>query len=282
MPRTARFDMRIDHRLPAAPLRAFIDRYWSWDGAGLPSPALLPVMPGPGGMEVFFHFHVPFERRSVDGECMQALPLAHVTCVRGDPVRLAAPGWPGFIAVRVRAGAIPRLTGLPATDLADSVVSADSVWGPAAATLAERIALSTGTAERVALLDDFFLAQLRRPSRGCRIDEAVAWLLRGDPARIADVAATTGLCRRQLAYRFRAATGSSPVRFRRLARLQRALRAIVLASPDRSLTDLLDPGYTDQAHQTHEFRALTGFSPGEVRRAALAGHAHFYNAAWPR
>ncbi|CAB3755610.1 MULTISPECIES: helix-turn-helix domain-containing protein [Burkholderia] len=282
MPRTATFDMRVDHRLPAAPLRALIDRYWSWDGAGMPSPALLPVMPGPGGMEIFFHFHAPFERRSVDGACVQALPHAHVACVRGAPIRFATPAAPGFVAVRVRAGAIPRLTGLPATELADSVVSAEDVWGPPAAELAERIALGAGAAERAALLDDFFLAQLRKPSRGSRIDDAVAGLLRGDPARIADVAAAAGLCRRQLAYRFRAATGSSPVCFRRLARLQRALRTIVLASPDRSLTDLLDAGYADQAHQTHEFRALTGFSPGEVRRAALAGHAHFYNAAWPR
>jgi AraC-like DNA-binding protein len=273
--------MRIDHRLPDIPLRPFIDRYWSWQSTGTP-PTLLPLMPGPGGMEIFFHFHTPFVRSDGAANARPVrLPLAHIACVRNEPMRFTVTAPLEFVAVRVRAGAIPWLTGMPATELLDCAASAEDIWGNAAAELAERLALARDAAKWTALLDAFFRARLRPPPRGIGIEGAIA-LLQKDQSRIADVASAAGLGRRHLEYRFRAATGSTPVRFRRLARLQRAMRTLALAPPDRTLTFLLDPGYVDQAHQTHEFRALTGFSPTQVRRALLDGHAHFYNASWPR
>jgi AraC-like DNA-binding protein len=273
--------MRIDHRLPDVALRPVIDRYWSWEHTSRPPPALLPLMPGPGGMEIFFHFHTPFAHQSAANGLLEPLAQAHIACVRRKPVRLVIADQFGFVAVRVRAGAIPRLTGMPATKLVESVTAADDIWGKPASELCERLALADGPMQRAALLDAFFHRQLHTLQCGGSIEHAIA-LLQRHQARIADVAAATGLCRRQLEYRFQAATGSSPVRFRRLARLQRALRALLLASPDQSLTFLLDPAYFDQAQQTHEFRVLTGFSPSEVRRAVLDGYAHFYNRSWPR
>lgn len=110
----------------------------------------------------------------------------------------------------------------------------------------------------------FFQRQLRTSQCGGCIELAIA-LLQQSQVRITDAAAATGLCGRQLEYRFQATTSSSQVRFRRLAHLQRGLRALLLASPDRSLMFLPDSAYVDQAQQTHEFRALT--SSSEMRRA---------------
>jgi len=273
--------MLIDHRLPDVALRPFIDRYWSWEHTSHSPPALLPLMPGPGGMEIFFHFHTPFARQSTPDSPLARLPYAHIACVRRKPIQLAIADKLGFVAVRVRAGAIPRLTGMPATELVESVAAAEDIWGEPARELGERLAQAKGPTQRAALLDAFFLRQIRSPQCGSSIEHAVA-LLQRQQVRITEVAAATGLGRRQLEYRFQAATGSSPVRFRRLARFKRALRTLLLAPPDRSLTFLLDPAYVDQAQQTHEFRELAGFSPSEVRRAALDGYAHFYNLSWPR
>ncbi|WP_028228794.1 hypothetical protein [Paraburkholderia ferrariae] len=68
--------MRIDQRLPDIALRPFIDRYWSWESAGT-SPTLLPLMPGPGGMEIFFHFHTPCVR----SECAPRALAARSYCI---------------------------------------------------------------------------------------------------------------------------------------------------------------------------------------------------------
>ncbi|MFC4764119.1 helix-turn-helix domain-containing protein [Dyella koreensis] len=235
-------------------------------------------MPSPGGLEIFFHYGRPFVARNERG--MDTLPRAHLTCVRKQPVELFHHGGLGFIAVRIKAGAGARLTGMPVALFADSFIAATDVWGKAANDLLEQIALASSIDERVALLDGFFLAQRHRASRGATIDLAVNTLLQ-QPSRVADIARDIGLGTRQLEKRFHAATGLTPARFRRLARLRRSIRNLLLAPPQATLTTLIDTAYYDQAQQVREFRELTGFTPGELRRAA-PDYSHFYNPPWPK
>jgi AraC-like DNA-binding protein len=267
--------MRVVHRLPAPPLHAAIDRYWSWEGAD--PLRLLPLMPSPGGLEVFFHYGLPF---ALDDQGARPLPPAHLVCVRTRPVALFQHGRTGFVAVRVRAGMGERLTGVPLDELADHFVDARDIWGAAAGELLERLAEAASMDARGALLDRFFLAQLQTQRHGAELAPALTALLQGQ-ARVTDAARETGLGTRQLEYRFRHATGLSPARLRRLARLRRSIRTLLLAPPEATLTSLLDPAYHDQAQQVREFRELTGFTPGELRRAGPAS-AHFYNSSWPR
>ncbi|KRE88691.1 hypothetical protein ASG87_08920 [Frateuria sp. Soil773] len=267
--------MRIVHRLPAPPLRAVVDRYWSWEGAE--TPRLLPLMPGPGGLEVFFHYGAPFARRRDDR--VQALPRAHFACVRTHPVELLAQGGPGFVAVRMKTGMGGCLTGLPVAAFADGFADAGDAWGEAARQLPERLAGTATMDERAALLDRFLLARLRAPGMETALAPALAALLHGQ-TRVAEAARIAGCGVRQLEKRCHAATGLAPARLRRLARLRRSLRALLLAPPGAALTASIDPAYHDQAQQVREFRELTGFAPGELRRAA-AGRSHFYNPPWP-
>jgi AraC-like DNA-binding protein len=272
--------MRITHRRPIAALQTAIDRYWGWDtrgaagGRAASAVRLMPLLPGPGGMEIFFHFGESFTTGTGT-----RLPDVHVTCLRGAPASLDASVALDFIAVRIKSGEIPSLTDVPVCDFTDTFVAATELWGAAIHELHERMAHANTFDARAALLDRFFLKQRRRPLPGRDIRPAIARLHSGQ-TRIEDLCTLTGLSRRQLEIRFRQATGSSPVRFRRLARLRRSLRELLLAPPSCTLTQLLDPGYVDQAQQVHEFRALTGHTPSQLRCAALAGDAHFYNRSW--
>ncbi|AVF39421.1 helix-turn-helix domain-containing protein [Pandoraea apista] len=272
--------MRITHRRPAAALQATIDRYWGWDtrsASGANSALALPMMPllpGPGGMEVFFHFGQSFTTGTG-----QRLPGVHITCLRGTTAALDAPAGLDFVAVRIKSGEIPSLTDVPVCELADTFISATELWGTAVNELYESMAHATTFDARAARLDRFFLKRLRHAPPGRDIRPAIARLHSGQ-TRIEDLCAVTQLGRRQLEVRFRQTTGSSPVRFRRLARLRRSLRTLLLAPQDCTLTQLLDAGYVDQAQQVHEFRDLTGHTPSQLRRAALAGDAHFYNPSW--
>ncbi|VVE86255.1 helix-turn-helix domain-containing protein [Pandoraea bronchicola] len=272
--------MRITHRRPTAALQTAIDRYWGWDvraASGVRAASavrLMPLLPGPGGMEIFFHFGQSFATATG-----VRLPGAHITCLRATSAALDAPAALDFIAVRIKSGEIPSLTDVPVCELADTFVAATELWGASVNELHERMADATAFDARAALLDSFFLKQLRRPLAGRDIRPAIAQL-HSAQTRIEDLGTVTHLGRRQLEVRFRQTTGTSPVRFRRLARLRRSLRALLLAPPSCTLTQLLDAGYIDQAQQVHEFRALTGQTPSQLRRAALAGDAHFYNPSW--
>ncbi|RUL77550.1 helix-turn-helix domain-containing protein [Dyella choica] len=270
--------MRIAHRLPAPSLSLFVDRYWSWESDGGALLRLLPLMPSPGGLEIFFHYATPFAV-GTDTQ-MQTLPHAHVVCVRSRPVELFQHGPLGFVAVRVRAGAGQRLTGMPTALLCDRFTDAADIWGPAVHTLLQQLAEAADMNVRAAILDRFLSARLQPAGQGVNVQHAISRLLQ-QALRVETLANEIGISTRHLENRFHDATGISPARFRRLARLRRSLRELLLAPPDSLLTELIDPAYFDQAQQVREFRELTGFSPGELRRAAPT-YSHFYNRPWPR
>jgi len=84
----------------------------------------------------------------------------------------------------------------------------------------------------------------------------------GGRRRIGQVAADVGWSRRHLTARLRAETGYGAKELARLARFQRARRAIV-AQTD-SLADVAATcGYADQSHFTAEWREFAGCSPGQ-------------------
>lgn len=267
--------MRVVHHLPAAPLRPVIDRYWSWEGPD--ELRLLPLMPSPGGLELFFHYGTPF---ALDECGARRLPRVHFACIRTRPTELFQHGATGFIAVRIRAGMGERLTGTAVADFSDTFVDAEDLWGAAAHDLLQQLADSDSMPVRAAILDRFLLRRLRDDRHGAALRPALDGLLQGQVG-VGDAAHDVGLGTRQLEKRFLAATGVTPARFRRLARLRRSIRALLLAPEGATLTSLVDPAYHDQAQQVREFRELTGFTPGQLRHAASTS-SHFYNPPWAR
>lgn len=267
--------MRVVHHLPAPPLRAVVDRYWSWEGTD--ALRLLPLMPSPGGLELFFHYGTPF---ALDERGARRLPRAHFACIRTRPVELFQHGTTGFVAVRIRAGMGERLIGAPVADVSDAFVDAEDLWGNAVHEVLEQLAECGAMPMRAAILDRFLLRRLREDRHGATLRPALDRLLQGQIG-IVDAARDIGLGTRQLEKRFHAATGLTPARFRRLARLRRSIRALLLAPEDATLTSLIDPAYHDQAQQVREFRELTGYTPGQLRRAATTS-SHFYNRPWSR
>jgi AraC-like DNA-binding protein len=86
---------------------------------------------------------------------------------------------------------------------------------------------------------------------------------------VGDLADELGLGERQLRRRAGAAFGYGPKVLARVLRFSAAVDRL-RAEPALPLADLAaEAGYADQAHLTHETRALSGLSPGRLR-AALA------------
>ena len=159
----------------------------------------------------------------------------------------------------------------PLAEIANRVVAFADLVGEEARALGGRLCDAPDAAARFALLDDFLERRFAERER----DRAAAWTMRrlaaaAGPATSA-LADELGWSRKHFVQRFRAETGFSPDRFRRLARFERFTEAIA-RSPGDSLAGLAaECGYVDQAHLSRDVRGFSGMTPGELRARLIPG-----------
>ncbi len=160
------------------------------------------------------------------------------------------------------------LLGVPAGELRDRAVGLETLLGPDAARLVERMAATSHWSARFSLLDDALLDRLARcrwgpgPGWAAPAEVVEAWrLILASDGRmpVASVAGAVGWSRRHLGEQLRRATGLTPKEAARVARFEHAQR--LLRGGGRPLADVAaEAGYADQAHLSREWRALTDAS----------------------
>jgi AraC-like DNA-binding protein len=217
-------------------------------------------------------------------EALRVLPDAAVdVVVAAGRVRVAGPDtgpvverFPGgawVVGLSVRPGAVTALLGVPATALRDERVDLSDLWGRDGDAVRDAIAVATTPGEAAAALEAGLAA---RSSRAPEEDPLAGALLErlqaGGPA--AAVADDLGLGERQLRRRVGAAFGYGPKVLSRVLRFSSVVDRL-RAAPGTPLAALAaDAGYADQAHLTHEVRALSGLPPGRLRDALGADQSN--------
>jgi AraC-like DNA-binding protein len=196
----------------------------------------------------------------------------------GPELHLAGPDtrpWPvqrrpGAVAVGVRfhPGAAPALLGPPASELRDTRVAPDDLWGRPGRELAERVGEAAPAARLEAMVADLTARAGDAAPPDPLVAAAVAWLER-DPAAAARVGAlgpAVGLGERQLRRRFLDGVGYGPKTLARVLRFQRLLALLQRDPPLRpTLAEAaILAGYADQAHMTAECTRLAGRSPATL------------------
>jgi AraC-like DNA-binding protein len=173
---------------------------------------------------------VEFDLRIPPDGCMDLIGGDVVgTFSRVDTVRL--PRGSVSQGIRFHPGGFPALFGVPADELVDLRVPLGEV------------------APRFRSLEQL-AADARAP------DPLVRTVLNASDVRV--IARESGYGERQLRRRIRAATGHSPKRLMRIARMQRLLLAGRGESWARSA---VEHGYYDEAHMVNDVRALVGATP---------------------
>jgi AraC-like DNA-binding protein len=161
---------------------------------------------------------------------------------------------------------LAALLGAPVAALANQVAPLGDLIGPEAARLGDALGTATDDEARFALLDAFLT---RRFANEPAADPVARWAARQLMAEHAPgsdtLAREIGWSRKTLARRVRAATGFGPDRLRRLARFERFAEAIRQRPADSLAGLAAEHGYVDQAHLTHEVRAFSAMTPGELR-----------------
>jgi AraC-like DNA-binding protein len=149
--------------------------------------------------------------------------------------------------------------GVPAGALADELVELDRLLGLPQAAIADG-----SWEQRFAMIDAALLGAVarRQDGHGVTPELAQVWseiARSGGNVRIADCASAVGWSRRRLLDRFRAEFGLGPKQTARIVRFQASRRMLERGDPLARIAS--ECGYSDQAHLTREWRALTSYSP---------------------
>jgi AraC-like DNA-binding protein len=279
---------------PGAVLAPFVGQYSGYRQRGvapmrhlgLPSPWLTMILTMEEPLVVAAHPD-PRQRPGSFDALVGGLHLA--------PAVITHDGWQSGIQVALRPLGCRAVLGLPAAELAGLDVDAAAVLGESTvAEIRERLVAAPDWPSRFAVVDAVLGRRItgRAPSSetgrtpgatrsadGLRAADgarglgngaagvdvapevAYAWgrILRG--VAIRTVAAEVGWSDRHLTARFRAEVGLRPKEAARVARFDRARRAL---RPDVRIAEVAAAhGFADQSHLVREFRALAGCTPSE-------------------
>jgi AraC-like DNA-binding protein len=248
---------------PKPPLSKFVDSFWLYEGPGIEHQAerILPT----GTLELAINLRQN-ELRFYDAERPDNrfyLSGAVVSGAHGHGFTPESAEEVSIIGVHFKPGGAFPFLGLPAGDLADSHVDLETLWGPSAGRLRERLSEGRTSTERFRLLQEALLSRL---SHGVEQHYAVSAALemfgkyQAGP-RVRETAKYLGLSQRRFIQVFKAEVGMTPKLFSRIQRFQQT-RTYMQQNPSPNWTSLaLDRGYFDQSHFIREFLEFSGLSP---------------------
>ena len=176
------------------------------------------------------------------------------------------------------AGQVPFMR-IPALETHDIDVPVEVLWGRSrTAMLRERLLES----ETLDLKLDAFEAILLEARTSRALHPAVAFALAAFDRRpatpsIAAVTDAIGMSAKRFIERFKVEVGTTPKRYCRIRRFQRAV-TLAHAGPAVDWTQVaLDCGYFDQSHFIHDFRSFAGLTPTEydAARTSFQNHVKF-------
>ncbi|QIK77746.1 AraC family transcriptional regulator [Sphingomonas piscis] len=175
--------------------------------------------------------------------------------------------WPDdldFIGVTLRPGATLALFGVEAHEFADDVVDIETLLGPTAIEIRDRLGEVSDPSSRFLLLEQLLTAQLNIRSGVGRIAPALDLLKHSHgTATVRDLAATADVSHKHLIDLFHRFVGAPPKTLARLYRLEHLLTDLEGDISSTLTSSAMRLDYFDQAHLNKDFKDLTGRTPGQ-------------------
>ena len=253
---------------PEPPLANFIDNFWLYEGYNPENknPFILPT----GTLELVINLRQD-ELRFYDAqrsENCSRFSGAIVSGAHGHGFAGDAAEETCLIGVHFKPGGAFPFLGLPADHVADTHVDLETIGGPSAGRLRERLCEATTSAERFQLLQEALLSRL---CDGAEQHYAVSAALeifgknQGGP-KVRETAKYLGLSQRRFIQLFKTEVGLTPKLFSRIQRFQQT-RAHIQQNPSPNWAAVaLDLGYFDQSHLIREFLEFSDLSPTQYLR----------------
>jgi AraC-like DNA-binding protein len=171
---------------------------------------------------------------------------------------------PEMVGVYFKAACANAFVRMAMSELTDTAVGVDDVWGPAGAILPSDLS-AMNEADRIDHLESVLLARLAHANRATGSVDiqglAAGILRRRGRVTVEALARAAGVSRQHLTREFRDRIGISPKLYCRLARFQSGLTYAGSHSRVDWADAAADMGYADQSHMIAEFRQFSGLTP---------------------
>ena len=230
-------------REPAPELRPYIENYWSVSHEPGEEVDLRVEVFVDARADLVFNVGVPYRRVVIGGATVE-ISASTLDAQRLVPIRIEQRGAVTITGVRFCLGGLAPFTRVRLDRWSGHTPPPRDVLGDEAIDLEAELRASPDLEFSARVLDEFFLARLRRDSAQSAFEEALAALVHaGGRAGLDELAETAG----------------------RVVRFQTALRRL-MEDPGVTLGDVAaDAGYYDQAHFVRDFRLFSGGVPRGYR-----------------
>jgi AraC-like DNA-binding protein len=178
--------------------------------------------------------------------------------------------------VHFRPGGAAPFLGAPLSEIMDSHLGLEELWGRRAAALGERLREAESSSTVFAILEAALLERLRDPAASylAMVDAVCQMAAVPTVARVRRICDGTGYSHKRFIRLFHDAVGLTPKLFCRVQRFQRLLNVITQADDLEWSQAALEGGYFDQSHMIRDFRAFAGVTPSAYRPVAAHRRNH--------
>jgi AraC-like DNA-binding protein len=260
--------------VPHAPLSRYVECLWR--AQGLTNHKRERVLPN-GVVEVIINlgsFHKVLARDDYSRE--QLYRDSWVAGIQNRHLVIESLRETDLVGVRFRPGGAYALFGFPMIELSDEVVELELISKQRFADLRDQLLEARTTTEQFRVVESMLLESLdfnrgAHPAVGHLATRIRSW---DGAVRISDLVEQVALSHKRLMQLFQRDVGMTPKALAQIYRFQSVLRRIARDSePDWSRLAAAC-GYYDQPHLVHEFRRLSGLTPGEYLANRLPDFNH--------
>lgn len=252
------------HHIPPPPLSDFVAMLWLHEEEGTRPHAKERILPtGAAGLVINLWED---ETRTYDREDTGRVDRTGGATVTGAcseyfVIDTAEQQW--VIGVIFKAGGAFPFLKMPASELQNTQVPLDTLWGSGGLRVRERLLEAPTPEGKFRVLELVLLEQMARNlERHPAVRFAVREFLQVPHARtVSEVTDQLGLSPRRFIQVFSEQVGMTPKLFCRVQRFQEALRLVATGRPIDWTEIALSCGYFDQAHFNRDFKAFSGLNP---------------------